>query len=75
MSERTLIAPSLWLIACVVRWRIARHYCEPFRFMGPKLISEAWQLLDELGQRRAWLIRLAFVAVTLAALVATIWIG
>lgn len=50
-------------------------YCEPFRFMGPKLISEAWQLLDELGQRRAWLIRLAFVAVTLAALVATIWIG
>lgn len=66
---------SLWLIACVVRWRIARHYCEPFRFMGPGLLWEAWHLLDELGQGRAWLVRLAFVGLSLAALVATIWIG
>lgn len=47
-----------WYFAvCVVRWRIARHYCQGFRLLGPFGLRECWELLSEVEPPWEWALR------------------
>lgn len=49
-----LILLSLYLAACVARWRIARHYGQSFRWMGPVDLLDAWEHLRYSGHCLLW---------------------
>lgn len=68
-----MILSACWLLACYlvaswVRWRYARHYCQPFRLMSPADVREAWRLTVE--SRWSTYIRVAAVTTPVAGAVA-----